>query len=84
MTTGYTIRAVKSPLMQLLDQGCAHERFKNDLPELHTEFDRIIKEKNDSLLAFIMPNYPPPPRQFILHTHYNYSAHINYSYITPS
>ena len=46
-------------------QGCSratlgsHERFKNDFPELHTEIEGIIKEKNDSLLAFIMPTSPP-------------------------
>ena len=38
---------------------CVHERFKNDFPKLHTEIEGIIKEKNDSLLAFIMTNSPP-------------------------
>ena len=38
---------------------CVHERFKNDFLELQTGIEGIIKEKNDSLLAFIMPNSPP-------------------------
>ena len=40
---------------------CVHERFENDFHELHTEIEGIIIEKNDFLLAFIMPNSPPPP-----------------------
>ena len=69
MTTGVHYSCSKLPpyaIIQLKKSSrlfschtCVHERFKNDFPELHTEIEGIIKEKNDSLLAFIMPNSPP-------------------------
>ena len=70
-TTKSTIRAVNSSLMQLFNfkkssmlfscHTCVHERFKDDVPELHTEIEGIIKEKNDS---FIMPNTNPVPENY--------------------
>ena len=57
----YAIIQLKKSSRLFSCHTCVHVRFKNDFPELHTEIEGIIKEKNDSLLAFIMPNSPPPP-----------------------
>ena len=55
VTTGSTIRAVNSPIIQLFNlknnQGCSRATLvsmnvlKNDFPELYTEIEGIIKEK---------------------------------------
>ena len=55
----YAIIQLKQSSRLFSCHTCVHERFKNDFPELHTEIEGIIKEKNDSLLAFIMSNSPP-------------------------
>ena len=55
-TTHYSTLIKSSKLLSC--HTCVYERLKNDFTELHTEIEGIIKEKNDSLLASIMPNSP--------------------------
>ena len=70
VTTGSTIREANSPLIQIFNfknhQGCSRATLvsMNVLRMTSLSFilklKELLKKNNDSLLAFIMPNSPPP------------------------